>query len=262
VSPFVSPLRSDAHRGTVALITGGGTGVGRATALEFARTGARVAVCGRRPEPLEATRAEIEAAGGECLAVQCDIRDPEMVQQLVGRVLERFGAVDVLVNNAGGQFAAPAAEITDRGWRAVHRLAVDAAWTMSREIACASMIPNRRGTIIFVGFSPRRGIRLFAHACAARAAVENLAGTLSLEWSRYGIRTVYLALGVIATEGLEGYDSTLAEEWLGGIPLGRPGTPEEVASVIGFLASPGAAYITGSSVLVDGGADALGVGTP
>ncbi len=123
MSSFRSPLAPDANAGKVALVTGGGTGIGRATAMELARTGAKVVVCGRRPEPLEAVQAEL---GEDCLAVPTDVREPEEIAALVDRAIERFGRIDVLVNNAGGQFLAPAEEISLKGWRAVHRLAVDA----------------------------------------------------------------------------------------------------------------------------------------
>jgi citronellol/citronellal dehydrogenase len=247
---------------TVALVTGGGTGIGRATARELARAGAQVAICGRRPEPLEAVRAELEAAGAECLTVPTDVREPEQVATLVDAVLDRFGRVDVLVNNAGGQFLAPAEEISLKGWRAVHRLAVDAAWELTRMVATRSMIPNRNGVVVFVGFSPRRGIPQLAHASTARAALENLAASLSNEWSRYGIRTVCVALGTILTEGLAGYGEEQIAAWERTVPLGRLGTPEEAAAVIAFLASPSAAYVTGTTVVVDGGADAWGLGEP
>jgi citronellol/citronellal dehydrogenase len=247
---------------SVALITGGGTGIGRATALELGRSGMRVAICGRRTEPLERTQNELEAAGGECLAVQADIREPAEVEALVDQVLERFGRIDVLVNNAGGQFLAPAEEISANGWRAVHRLAVDAAWELTRLAATRSMIPNRDGVVVFIGFSPRRGIPGMAHASAARAALENLAASLSNEWSVYGIRAVCVSPGTILTEGLEQYGSEQIEEWERGIPLGRLGRPEEVASVIAFLVSSAAGYVTGTTVVVDGGADAWGLAEP
>ncbi len=256
-----SVLHADANAGTVALVTGGGTGIGAATALELARTGARVVICGRRDDPLEAVRAAVEAHGGECLALTTDVREPEQVEALVDATIERFGSIDVLVNNAGGQFAAPAEEISPNGWRAVHRLAVDATWTLTRLVAERSMIPRRNGVVVFVGFSPRRGIPGYAHASSARAALENLASSLALEWSRFRIRTVCVSPGTIATGGLEQYDADL-EAWARTVPSQRLGTPEEVASVIAFLVSPGGAYVTGTTVVVDGGADAWGQAGP
>jgi citronellol/citronellal dehydrogenase len=252
MSSFRSPLAPDANAGKVALVTGGGTGIGRATAFELARTGAKVVVCGRRPEPLEAVQAEL---GEDCLAVPTDVREPEKVAALVDRALERFGRIDVLVNNAGGQFLAPAEEISLKGWRAVHRLAVDAVWDLTRTVAERSMIPNKDGVVVFIGFSPRRGMAEMAHAAAARAAIENLAGSLALEWSAHGIRTVCLALGNIATEGLDGYGPERVAEWEREVPLGRLGTPEEAAALIAFLASPGGGYVTGTTVVMDGGLD-------
>jgi citronellol/citronellal dehydrogenase len=246
----------------IALVTGGGTGIGRATALELARAGASVVVCGRRLAPLVETGAAVEGLGAECLVVSTDVREPGQVETLVDRALDRFGRVDVLVNNAGGQFIAPAEEISLNGWRAVHRLAVDAAWDMTRAVATRSMIPNRGGVIVFVGFSPRRGIPGFAHAAAARAAVENLAAGLASEWSRFGIRTVCVAPGTILTEGLEGYGAEQIAAWEKAIPAGRLGTPAEVAAVIGFLVSPAASYVTGTTVVIDGGADAWGHAEP
>jgi citronellol/citronellal dehydrogenase len=262
MNDYSSPLRADANAGRVALVTGGGTGIGRATALELAGSGARVAVCGRREEPLERVRAEVERRGGDCLAIPADLRESEGVERVVGAVLERFGALDVLVNNAGGQFQAPAEEISDRGWRAVERATVDAVWSMTRAVATRAMIPGGGGLIVFVGFSPLRGIPGFAHAAAGRAAVANLASGLALEWSRHRIRTVCVAPGTILTEGLEGYEPEAVERWTRAVPLGRLGRPEEVAGVIAFLASAGGAYVTGTTIAVDGGADAWGIGEP
>jgi len=168
----------------------------------------------------------------------------------------------VLVNNAGGQFTAPAEEISDGGWRAVERVTVDAVWSVTRAVATRAMIPGGGGLIVFVGFSPLRGIPGFAHAAAGRAAVANLASGLALEWSRHRIRSVCVAPGTILTEGLEGYAPDAIERWTRAVPLGRLGRPDEVASVIAFLASAGGGYVTGTTIAVDGGADAWGIGEP
>jgi citronellol/citronellal dehydrogenase len=254
-----SALRDDANAGKVALISGGGTGIGRATALELAATGAGVVVCGRRGEPLEEVRGEVERHGGECLAVEADLREEDEVERMVGAALERFGRIDVLVNNAGGQFSAPAEEISMKGWRAVQRVTVEAVWNVTRAVATRALIPGGGGLIVFVGFSPLRGIPGFAHASAGRAAVANLASGLALEWSRHRIRSVCVAPGTILTEALKEYGDEAVEGWERAVPLGRLGRPEEVASLIAFLASDGGAYITGTTIVVDGGADAWGL---
>ena len=255
-----SVLDPAANSGTVVLVSGGGTGIGRATALEMSRTGAQVVVCGRRIDPLEETRREIAGLGHECLAVGADLREPEEVARVVDVAMERFGALDAVVNNAGGQFTAAAEDISVSGWRAVHRLGVEAAWSLTSQVARRSMIPRRRGVVAFIGFSPRRGIPGMVHASAARAAVENLAGGLACEWSKYGIRAVCVDPGNIRTEGLESYGPEMVAEWERAVPLGRLGTPEEVATLIAFLVSPGASYITGTTIVIDGGADAWGLG--
>jgi len=261
-APLTSVLRADANVGRVALVTGGGSGIGAAAAVELAATGAASVICGRREAPLQATADRIRAGGGECLPLTADIREPADVARLLDATIERFGRIDVLVNNAGGQFTAPAEQISDNGWRAVSRLAVDATWSVTREVATRSMIPGDGGLIVFVGFSPLRGSPGFAHASAARAAVANLAAGLALEWSRYAIRTVCLAVGSIETEGMAQYDRPLQERWRRAVPLGRFGTPAEVAGLIAFLASPAGAYITGTTIAVDGGTDAWGLAEP
>lgn len=253
-------LAPDANAGKIALVTGGGTGIGRATALSMAATGASVVICGRRAEPLRSARDEVEALGAECMASPCDIREPDQVEALVDTALERFGAVDVLFNNAAGQFQAPAEEVSPKGWRAVHRLTLDAVWDLTHRVATASMIPRRGGLIVFNGFSPRRGIPGFAHAAAARAALENLASGLATEWSRFGIRSVCLAIGNIETEGLEGYGPESLENARRQVPLGRLGRPGEVGDVLAFLASDGGGYVTGTTIAIDGGVDAWGRG--
>jgi citronellol/citronellal dehydrogenase len=260
---FRSPLAADANAGSVAIVTGGGTGIGCATARELARTGAAVAICGRRPEPLEAVRAELEAAGRDVLAIPCDVRDGEQLGTFLDAVGERWEGVDLLVNNAGGQFVAPLEETSLKGMRAVHRLNVDAAWDLTQRVAERWMIPNRRGFVAFIGLSPRRGIPLMTHSSMARSALETFAAGIALEWSSYGIRAVCVACGLIETEGLGQYGGPeLVAELAAGVPAHRAGRPEEVAATIAFLASAGGGYITGTTVVVDGGADAWGTASP
>jgi citronellol/citronellal dehydrogenase len=263
VSETSSPsFHPQALAGQVALVTGGGTGIGRATAISMASTGARLVLAGRRVELLEESAELVRKAGAEALVVACDLRESDQVTDLVDRALAAYGRIDVLVNNAGGQFQAPAEDISVGGWRAVHRLSVEAVWSLTREVATRSMIPNRSGVVVFMAFSPRRGIPGMVHATAARAAIENLASGLALEWSRYGIRSVAVAPGSIVTEGLEQYSDEAIHEWEQGVPLGRLGCADDVADVITFLATPAARYITGTTILVDGGADAWGSGRP
>jgi citronellol/citronellal dehydrogenase len=256
-------LVPDALAGQVALVTGGGTGIGRATAIDLAARGAALVVTGRRSEPLAEVHDLIVESGGRCIAVPADLREDGEVAKLIDGALGEYGAVDILVNSAGGQFMAAAEDITPGGWRAVHQVSVDAVWTMTREVATRSMIPNRRGVLFFLAFSPRRGISGMVHASAARAAVENLAAGLALEWSRYGIRSICIAPGTIATDAvLEGYPTDDVERWARGVPLGRLGRPDEVSGLVCALASPLGSYVTGTTITVDGGVDAWGSGEP
>lgn len=257
-----STFSSDALAGKVALVTGGGTGIGRATAKQLASVGAKVVVTGRTAGPLHATVSAIEAAGGIAMAVPGDLREATFVAELTHATVVHFGKIDILINNAGGQFSAPAESISANGWNAVYRTSVETAWNLSREVANATMIPNRAGLIVFLAFSPRRGIRGMVHATSARAALENLASGLSLEWSRFGIRSVAVAPGTILTEGLSQYSEEDVSTWESAVPLGRLGNADDVSGVITFLATPAARYITGTTIVVDGGSDAWGSGAP
>jgi citronellol/citronellal dehydrogenase len=249
--------------GRVAIVTGASDGLGKQFAHGLAEAGATVVVAARRGDLLEHFAAELrDLHGTPALAVTADVTLESDVKALVEQTVESFGALDVLVNNAGGQFTAPAEDISDGGWRAVQRVTVDAAWSMTRTVATRAMIPGGGGLIVFVGFSPLRGIPGFAHAAAGRAGVANLASGLALEWSRHRIRAVCVAPGTVLTEALEGYGPEAVEGWARSVPLGRLGRPEEIASVIAFLASAGGAYVTGTTIVVDGGADAWGIGEP
>ncbi len=233
----------------IAIVTGGGTGIGRATALALHRDGCRLVIAGRRPEPLEETRAMI---GEDCLIHVGDIREPEVADALVDRCIDVHGRVDVLVNNAGGQFRAHAEQITPNGWAAVRRLNLDAPWYLTQQVAVRSMIPNRGGRIVSVVLCPRRGIPGMVHSSAARAGTEAVARVLSVEWGRYGIGLVCVAPGWIDTEAMRGYGED-AEQVARLVPMRRLGTAEEVADTIAFLASPAASYITGTTIVIDGG---------
>ncbi len=244
----------DVLAGQVALVTGGGSGLGRATAVELTACGAQVVVCGRRLEPLEETVALCEE--GRCEALVCDIREEEQVDGLVDGVLERHKRIDVLVNNAGGQYMTPAEDITPKGFRTVIRLNVEGTWLMSHAVATKAMIPAEGGKIMNVTLSPHHGLPGMAHSSAARAAVENLTRVLSIEWARHGITLTALAAGHFATETLRTkYPKPVVEGVAGTVPLGRLGTEEEFAWLVAFLASPAGDYHSGSIITVDGARD-------
>src|ERR671917_2823803 len=186
--------------GQVAIVSGGGSGLGRASALELAALGARVVVCGRREEPLAETAAR--ADGGSVEARVCDIREEEQVEALVDGVLERHGRIDLLVNNAGGQYMSPAEDITPKGFRTVMRLNVEGTWLMTHAVATKAMIPAGAGKVVSITLSPHNGLPGMAHSSAARAGVENLTRVLSIEWARFGIRLTALASGHFGTEAI------------------------------------------------------------
>ena len=160
--------------GLVSVVSGAGTGLGRASALELGRLGATVIGCGRRAEPLESAVAEIEGLGGRAEAVAMDIRDEEAVESLFDGALERHGRVDLLLNNAGGQFLSPAEAISPKGFRTVVELNVVGTWLMTHAAATKAMIPQGAGKVISVTLSPHNGMPGMVHSGAARAAVENM----------------------------------------------------------------------------------------
>jgi citronellol/citronellal dehydrogenase len=241
--------------GQVALVSGGGSGLGRAAALELAALGAEVVVCGRRTEPLEETVARADR--GRCSAVACDIREEDQVSALVDEVLARHKHIDLLLNNAGGQYLTPAEEITPKGFRTVIRLNVEGTWLMTHTVATRAMIPESRGgKILNVTLSPHHGLPGMAHSSAARAAVENLTRVLSIEWARFGIKLTALAAGHFATETLmTKYPQPVVEGVAGTVPLQRLGTEEEFAWLVAYLASPAGDYFSGAVLTLDGARD-------
>ena len=243
--------------GQVCLVSGAGSGLGRETALELARLGATVVGCGRRIEPLEETRAAIEAIGGSADAVAADIRDEDAVGDLVDGLLVRHGRLDLLVNNAGGQFLAPAETITANGFRTVTELNIQGTWNMTHAAATKAFIPQGDGgKVLSVTLSPHGGMPGMVHSGAARAAVENMMRTLSIEWSRFGIRLCAIAPGQFDTEVFRTkYPAEVVESVPRTIPLGRLGRPEEIAWLIAYLASPAGDFFSGAVLTIDGARD-------
>ncbi|HEV3072396.1 MAG TPA: SDR family oxidoreductase [Solirubrobacteraceae bacterium] len=241
--------------GQVALVTGGGTGLGRGTAIELARCGAAVVVAGRREAMLQRTVGEISELGGRAEWVVGDVRQAESAEQLVATVLERCGRLDVLVNNAGGQYFTPAEAITAKGWRAVWRLNVDGAVNMSRAAYELTMRAAGGGTIVNVTLSPHHGMPGMAHSGSARAAVEALTRELGSGWAGDGISVVAAAAGHFDTEALEKYPEVIRAGTARSIPVQRLGTVQEHAWLVALLASPLGRAFSGSVVTLDGARD-------
>jgi NAD(P)-dependent dehydrogenase (short-subunit alcohol dehydrogenase family) len=250
-----NPFRADLFQGQVALVTGGATGIGLATTQELLALGARVIICGRNEARVQTVAATLEAQHpGRVLARACDIREPAQIAELASAALERFQRIDVLVNNAGGQFPSPAAALSSRGFEAVVRNNLMGTFNVTREIAVRAMIPQRAGAIVNVTANVSRGFPGMAHTGAARAGVENLTMTLAVEWATFGIRVNAVAPGIIESEGIKQYPEELVVASRKRTPQKRLGTVEEVAHAILYLASPAGAFVTGTTLKIDGGA--------
>jgi citronellol/citronellal dehydrogenase len=238
--------------GQVATITGGGTNLGKAAAVELTRCGAAVVIAGRREEVLAEA---VEEIGAGCSYVAADIRDPDGPAAIVGATLERHGRLDLLLNNAGGQYFAGAEAITVKGWRAVQRLNVAGTVTMSETAYKLAMRPRAAGTIINVTVSPHHGMPAMAHTGAARAAVESITREQAKRWAPDGVAVVAVALGRLATESLRKYPAELWRRAAKGVPLQRLGEVEEYGWLVALLATPLGQALTGSVVTLDGGLD-------
>jgi NAD(P)-dependent dehydrogenase (short-subunit alcohol dehydrogenase family) len=249
-------FREGLLEGRVCLVSGAGSGLGRETALELARLGAAVVGCGRREEPLLETSRLAEGLAGSFEHEAMDIRDEEAVGRLFDRLLERHSRLDVLVNNAGGQFMSPAEAITPKGFRTVIELNVQGTWLMTHAAASRAMIPQGGGKVLSVTISPHNGMPGMVHSGAARAAVENMMRTLAIEWSRFGIKLCSLAAGQFATETLQTkYPKVVVDNVARSIPLGRLGTAEEMAWLVAYLASPAGDFFSGTTITMDGARD-------
>ncbi|HEX8958306.1 MAG TPA: SDR family oxidoreductase [Solirubrobacterales bacterium] len=242
--------------GLVCVVSGAGSGLGRATALELVRLGATVLGCGRREEPLAETAALAAPLPGAFEREAMDIRDEEAVERLLDGLLERHGRLDVLVNNAGGQFMGPAEAITPKGFRTVIELNVLGTWLMTHAAATKAFIPQREGKVLSVTLSPHNGMPGMAHSGAARAAVENMMRTLAIEWSRFNVKLCALAAGQFGTEVLRTkYPKAVVDNVARSVPLGRLGEAEEMAWLVAYLASPAGDFFSGTTITIDGARD-------
>jgi citronellol/citronellal dehydrogenase len=241
-----------ALEGRVAIVTGGGTNLGRAAAHELARCGARVVIAGRREDVLKAAADEI---GPKCSWVAGDIRERGGAEEIVASALDRHGSLDFLLNNAGGQYFVPAESITTKGWRAVQRLNVEGTLAMCEAAHELAMRPAREGTIVNVTVSPHHGMPAMAHTGAARAAVEALTRELANQWSGDGVSVAAIALGRFATESLRKYPAELWRRAAATVPLQRLGDVEEYGWLVALLASPLGRTFSGSVITLDGALD-------
>jgi citronellol/citronellal dehydrogenase len=242
----------------VAIVTGGGSGIGLAIARVLGELGAKVAIGGRKVEKLEAAKQELERTGATVHAGACDIREPEQVAAFVEGARKAIGEPTILVNNAGGQFPTAAEHLSPRGWEAVIRNNLNGTFFMTREVAAKAMIPRRRGRIVNIIANIHRGFPGMVHTGAARAGVENMTKTLAVEWAQYNVQVNAVAPGIIRTEGIEQYPPEIVEMSRKRTPQKRLGTAEEVAQLAVYLACDEAAFVTGETWYIDGGAHLWG----
>jgi len=236
----------------VAIVTGGGTNLGKAAAAELLRCGASVVIAGRREDVLAEAAAEL---GDGCSFLAADIRQPAGAESIVEAALNRHGRLDFLLNNAGGQYFVPAEAITLKGWRAVQRLNVEGTRNMCEAAHRLAMRPAGAGTIVNITVSPHHGFPAMAHSGAARAAVEALTTELDERWGQDGLAVCAVALGRFATESLRKYPAELWQRAAASVPLQRLGTLEEYGWLVALLASPAGRAFAGSIITLDGALD-------
>jgi len=251
-------------RDRAALVTGGGTGLGKATALELARCGAAVTIAGRRADVLAQAAAEIGAlVGSEVHTVVGDVREAQDARRLIDATLAQAGRLDLLVNNAGGQFFSPAELIATKGWRAVWRLNVEGMLNMSEAAYELAFAPGddrdepagAGGSIVNVTLSPHHGMPGMAHSGAARATVEALTRELARRWAAAGVTATAIAVGTFDTEVMVKYPAAVRAGMSRSVPLQRTGTVAEHAWLVALLASPLGSAFNGSTVTLDGARD-------
>jgi citronellol/citronellal dehydrogenase len=253
-APVFSP---DLFRGRTALVTGGGTGLGREIAQVLAEAGADLLLAARRPEPLARAADEIHASTGSRVETcPVDIRNRESVEALAVHARDRVGAIDVLVNNAGGQFPQRARDFKPKGWNAVIDTNLTGTWNMT-QVFGNQMLDGDGGSIVQIIAVVGRGFPGLAHTAAARAGVLELTRTLAIEWGPR-VRVNCVAPGPVSTKGFEAtYDPNVLKV-MKGIPIPRPGHPREIANCVAFIASPAASWVTGEVLYVAGGQQLYG----
>lgn len=257
-------FREDVLNGQVALITGGGSGLGAAIAATLGQMGADIVIASRKTERIQAAAEGLgRLLGRSVLGVTADIRERDDVDRLVAETIQTHGRVDILVNNGGGQFLAPAETIRPRGWDSVIGTNLTGTWNLTRAVADAWMLAHG-GRVINITMLTQRGFPGMAHSVSARAGVEALSRTLAVEWAQHGITVNCVQPGIIATQGIRQYPmwEHVVAETMRAIPAKRLGTPDEVAQLVAFLASPAGAYVTGQSWAIDGGRSLWGDGWP
>jgi citronellol/citronellal dehydrogenase len=246
-------FRDGLFAGQVALVSGAGRGIGKAIAFQLARLGAKVALCGRDAARLEATAERLRALGAEVLTHPMSIRDPDAVARLYEAVWEQFGTLDLLVNNAGGQFPQAAIDFSPKGWNAVIDTNLNGTWYMMQQAARRWRDARRGGAIVNIVTVINRGMPGVAHTCAARAGVIYLSKTVAIEWAPLGIRINCVAPGAIMTEGMEVYPDEARRDLPKTNLLKRFGDVRDIADAVCYLAGPSGAFMTGEVVTVDGG---------
>jgi citronellol/citronellal dehydrogenase len=248
-------FKSDLFKDKIALVTGGGTGIGAEIAYQFAILGAKVIIASRKEEKLQrAAQGLSDLTKGDVTGIACDIRDRESVDSLVQTVVNTHGKIDILVNNGGGQFMSSAEHIRPKGWDSVVATNLTGTWNLTQRVAQVSMLKTG-GSIINITMLTHRGFPGMAHSVAARAGIEALTQTLSIEWALKGIRINCIQPGIIASSGMRNYPhgELIAAQTRPEIPMKRLGTCSEVAQLALFLASDSASYITGQIWAIDGG---------
>jgi citronellol/citronellal dehydrogenase len=243
---------SDLFKGKIVLVTGGGSGIGLSIAEYFLKYGAKVIIASRNEAKLK-TACDNLSQFGECSFAVCDIRDVQSVKSLNAFIKEKYQVLDILINNAGGQFPSLAEDISEKGWNAVINNNLNGTWNMIQQTALSFFIPQSHGIIVNIIVNISRGFPGMAHTAAARAGVDNLTKTLAVEWSKHHIRINAIAPGIIDSTGLEQYPEELKTGISETIPLQRLGKISEVADTVLFLSSPMASYIQGETLYVDGG---------